>query len=152
MVVSMANSNKQFDADILQCKADIRSASPIPIESIPSKKTAFLPTTEQEKTVIPSFDLAEEIMAEQRKITAIRRKAPGKKIEAQKEKPEAEPTDYTIEQPMPAQSDQEQIITEIVARDIERLCRGDTSGAQGQAFAPYSTGCLTAGTGQANQI
>ena len=99
----------------------------IAIEPIPAKKTAPLPRpvvsvnekegaeTLQEKPEIPSFDLAEEIMAEQRKITAIRRKAPGKKTEAQ-------PVD--IEQPL---SEQEKIIAEIVARDIERLCRGDYS-------------------------
>ena len=63
---------------------------------------------------IPKFDLAEEIMAEQRKITAIRRKAPGEKKELQSQEAEAER----------AQSYQEQIITEIVARDIERLLRG----------------------------
>ena len=66
-------------------------------------------------------------MAEQRKNTAIRRKAPGKKPEAQKEEPEAEPVSYTIEHPMPTSPEQDRIIAEIVARDIERLRRGDYS-------------------------
>ena len=74
---------------------------------------------------IPRFDLAEEIMAEQRKITAIRRKAPGKKFEAQPERPQAKPIDYTIELSIPWQAEQDRIIAEIVARDIEELCRGD---------------------------
>lgn len=82
---------------------------------------------EREKSEIPSFDLAEDIMAEQRKITAIRRKAPGKKTEAQRAEPQAPPFDHTIEQPTPAMSEQEKIIAEIVARDIEKLCRGDYS-------------------------
>jgi len=81
----------------------------------------------QEKPEIPSFDLAEDIMAEQRKITAIRRKAPDKKTEAQRLKPEVQPVDHIIEEPKPALSEQEKIIAEIVARDIERLCRGDYS-------------------------
>ncbi|MFZ0035061.1 MAG: hypothetical protein WAK60_08765 [Sedimentisphaerales bacterium] len=81
----------------------------------------------QEKGEIPSFDLAEEIMAEQRKITAIRRKAPGQKTEAQRLKPEAQIDDHIIEQPKPLLSEQERIIAEIVARDIKRLCRGDYS-------------------------
>lgn len=107
---------------------------PVPIETQPLKETAPLPRpvvsinkkeeaeTLQEKSEIPSFDLAEEIMAEQRKITAIRRKAPSKKNEAQRSEPQAQPVD--IEQPL---SEQEKIIAEIVARDIERLCRGDYS-------------------------
>jgi len=74
---------------------------------------------------IPRFDLAEEIMAEQRKITAIRRKAPGKKFEAQPERLQAKPVGYTIERSIPWQAEQDRIIAEIVARDIEELYRGD---------------------------
>lgn len=85
-------------------------------------------SAQQEKTEIPRFDLAEEIMAEQRKIIAIKRKAPGERKEAQSQELKAEPTGYSIEQPTPAQSYQEQIVAEIVTRDIERLCRGDSSG------------------------
>ena len=76
---------------------------------------------------IPKFDLAEQILAEQRKITAIRRKAPGKKNKAPDQQPQAQSTGYTIKQPPPILSEQEQIIAEIVARDIEKLYRGDTS-------------------------
>jgi hypothetical protein len=113
--------------------------SSIPIETIPAKETTPLPRsvvsvnkkeeaeTSEETPEIPSFDLAEEIMAEQRKITAIRRKAPGQKTEAQRSEPQAQPADYTIEQPTPTLSEQEKIIAEIVARDIEKLCRGDYS-------------------------
>ncbi len=74
---------------------------------------------------IPRFDLAEQIMAEQRKITAIRRKAPGKKTEAQPKWPQAKPAGYGIERSIPWEAEQDQIIAEIVARDIEKLCRGD---------------------------
>jgi len=82
----------------------------------------------QEQTEIPRFDLAEEIMAEQRKITAIKRKAPDKKIEyqikARIQEQEVKPISYTIEQMVPSLPEQEKIIAEIVARDIQRLCRG----------------------------
>jgi hypothetical protein len=134
---------------------------------------------------IPKFDLAKQILAEQRRVTAVRRKAPpktgpvrgpkekysngggvrkagvaspGKKTEpllVQGQKVErdaitacvgtslpagrkaglplqkqgqkknemgAEPIGYTIKQPPPVPSEHEQIIAEIVARDIERLC------------------------------
>jgi len=103
-----------------------------------------------EANEIPRFDLSEQIMAEQRKITAIRRKAPGKpqrlpslapavtrvqaqdgaagkKTKAPDHQPQAQSTGYTIKQPPPTLSEQEQIIAEIVARDIEKLCRCDTS-------------------------
>jgi len=104
-------------------REDIRS---LPVETIhPGKKPAESAGAQQQKTEIPRFDLAEEIMAEQRKITAIRRKAPREKIEAQNQEPEVESIGYTIGQPAPAPPEQERIIAEIVARDIERLCRGD---------------------------
>ena len=149
--MSKVENNEQFDVDILQCKADIfrardimpgntppykeetrqkpkpqndsenttrsADAAPIPAET---EKSAESVSTQQEKMEIPRFDLAEEIMAEQRKITAIRRKAPGRKFEAQ-----PEPVDYTIERSIPWQAEQDRIIAEIVARDIEELCRGD---------------------------
>lgn len=121
---SSRETTQSSDAAEISTHKDTNSK---PKETQPLKETAPLPRpvvsinekegaeTLQEKSEIPSFDLAEEIMAEQRKITAIRRKAPGKKTEAQ-------PVD--IEQPL---SEQEKIIAEIVARDIERLCRGDYS-------------------------
>ena len=76
---------------------------------------------------IPKFDLAEQIMAEQRKITAIRRKAPGKKTKTPDQRPRIQSTGYAIKQPPPTLSEHERIIAEIVARDIGKLYRGDTS-------------------------
>jgi len=93
-----------------------------PAECIPPPAT-----TEQQKSEIPRFDLAEDIMAEHRRITAIRRKAPGQIDEAQKQVREAESAVYTTEKPSPALSEQEEIIVDIVARDIERLCMGGSS-------------------------
>ncbi len=109
----------------------------MPIEEIPAQKppppkVVSLHKKEEAETLkeipeIPHFDLAEEIMAEQRRITAVRRKAPGQKTEAQRLKPETRIVDHIIEQPKPSLSEQEKIIAEIVAKDIERLCRGDFS-------------------------
>jgi hypothetical protein len=121
-----------------------KDTSSIPIETMPAEETTPLPRSVvsvnkkekaetlqapkgQEKGEIPSFDLAEEIMAEQRKITAIRRKAPGVKTGVQRLKPEVQSADHIIEEPKPALSEQEKIIAEIVAKDLERLCRGDFS-------------------------
>ncbi len=108
----------------------------IPIEEIPANEpiAPLRPEAGEKKAEIsekapeiPSFDLAEEIMAEQRRITAIRRKAPGEKAEVQKLKPEIQPVDHIIKEPKPELSKQEKIIAEIVSRDIERLCQGDYS-------------------------
>jgi hypothetical protein len=82
--------------------------------------------TEHLRSEIPRFDLAEKIMAEQRRITAVRRKGPGQQDEAQKQVREVETVSDTKEQMSAELSEQEQIIVEIVARDVERLCRGDT--------------------------
>jgi len=152
MAVSEAENNEKIDADILQCKDDVlRARDIIPASPSYRKKPHKEPdssqktqnTTQsantaeyvkQERFEIPKLDLAEDIMTEQRKITAIRRKAPGKKTEAQSREPKAEPISYTIEQPLPASPEQERIIAEIVARDIERLRRGDNPGIQAQNF------------------
>ena len=82
---------------------------------------------EQRDSTIPKFDLAEEILAEQRRIIAVRRKAPGRKIEALSMQQDAQSAGHTIEQPPHILSEQEQIIAEIVARDIQALCRRNTS-------------------------
>jgi len=152
MVVNEVESNKQTDGDILRAR-DIIPASPLPHKKETDQKpesqktdenTAPLPKpavsvnkkeeaeTLQEKPEIPRFNLAEEIMAEQRKIAATKRKAPGKKNEAQRSEPQAEPASYTtIGQPAPTLPEQDRIITEIVARDIERLRRSNTPDARG---------------------
>jgi len=137
----MADRNEQIDDDILQCKADIlRARDIIPGTPEPNKarsgshppdkeKTGGKDTTEapaepasaeQEKNEIPQFDLAEDIMAEQRKIAAVRRKAPGEKTKPESHEPRAEEVGYTVEQSEPAPSYKNQIIAEIVARDIKK--------------------------------
>ena len=56
----------------------------------------------------------------------VKRKGPGKNIEVQKPKPKVESIGYAVGQQITMSPEEEQIITEIVARDIERLCRGGT--------------------------
>ena len=78
---------------------------------------------------IPRFDLAEDIMAEQRRLTVVRRKGPGS----------PEPVNLTPSPVLPAAVRPSQsshsfsegfnyisdpIIADIVTRDIERLCSG----------------------------
>jgi hypothetical protein len=72
---------------------------------------------------IPVFDLAEEIMAEHRKLVSAKRKSPAveslKVADSFKKREDKNYTD-TAET-----SETDRIITEIVARDIEGLCRGE---------------------------
>jgi len=134
-VASKSNDSEQIDGDIPQLKKGILRAKDVmpPYKKIDAEGESHSQTegraaeaveAQRGKGDIPRFDLAEEIMAEQRKISAIRRKGPGKKVQTQKAEPEIEPAGYIIGQPTPAQPYQEQIIAEIVARDIEMLCRG----------------------------
>ena len=140
--MSMANSNEQLNTNSEPRKADVLRGRDIipgapPYGNIAGQEENLQETaqnassppavpktpveTDQQTSEIPRFDLAEEIMAEQRRITAIRRRAPGEKDEAQRQEREAELAGHTIGQPSPALSEQEQIIAEIVRRDIERL-------------------------------
>jgi hypothetical protein len=174
VTVSETDTNKQDDTDVLRAE-DIQEASE--------------PRPSDGRGEIPKFDLAEQILAEQRKITAVRRKAPGKaqrlpslappllsatpvpaatqrvqaadkgvtRVQVQDgaagKKTELRPSDgrgeppaqerevesigYTINparqktggiKPPPLTlSEQGQIIAEIVAGDIEKLRRGETS-------------------------
>jgi len=77
---------------------------------------------------IPTFDLGEQILAEQRKVAAVRRKGPGMRGTAPGKIPQAQPASDADGRPGAELSERDQIITEIVARDIGRLCRGDAAG------------------------
>jgi len=77
---------------------------------------------------IPKFDLAEQILAEQRKLSSVKRKGPGKRVKAPT--PQAvKPVARTVEPP-PMSAEQKQIIAEIVTRDIENLVKGNASSLQ----------------------
>ena len=167
--MSAANGEKQSGADVLlsqdivpRCNKKIlqkRDYQKMETDDVPAEAADL----ERKKGKIPKFDLAEEIMAEQRKITAVKRKAPpktgpvrdpkdlgpkdkgsngagmieaglqrarsspaaglgiGKRTQAPSPESGAESISYTV-QPPPALAEQKQIIADIVARDIEKLC------------------------------
>lgn len=75
---------------------------------------------------IPKFDLAEQILAEQRKLSAGRRKGPGKK--AVRSVPVRASNENALRRHYEQSfipSEQEKIIAEIVARDIKNLQKGN---------------------------
>ncbi|MHC4116221.1 MAG: hypothetical protein ACYSWO_01815 [Planctomycetota bacterium] len=76
----------------------------------------------QERNGIPKFDLAQQIMAEQRKNVSVRRKKPAGGAGPARRKTEAELVGRTIGL-QPVSVGQDQVVADIVAKDIERLCR-----------------------------
>lgn len=100
----------------------------------PEKKPTKPAQTRNGKAEIPRFDLAKEIMAEQRKITAFRRKAPDKVAAPQEKLTQTQPLGYAVEQPTSVYAQQEQIISEIVARDIQQLCGNGLSDIEAADF------------------
>ncbi len=76
----------------------------------------------QKTNGIPKFDLAEQIMAEQRKSVSVRRKGPAKRVRPPKQPRKVEPISHAMRL-QPVSLGPEHVIVEIVARDIERLCR-----------------------------
>ena len=78
----------------------------------------------QEMGDLPRYDLAENILAEQRRVASRRRRAPSHAVEAPTVRGElrtAEPS--ILELPSEDLPELQRIVAEIVARDIERLCR-----------------------------
>ena len=72
---------------------------------------------------IPKFDLAEQIMARQRNISATKRSRPEKAVEAQPYEFQANAPENGIDELVTTEPEQCRIISEIVARDIKKLCR-----------------------------
>jgi len=81
---------------------------------------------QQDRYKIPEFNLAEQIMAEQRKTSAVKRKGPGQKNVAVKKEPQQRRSVHIDSTPPPLSSLCRQIIADIVAKDIERLCNTST--------------------------
>jgi len=73
---------------------------------------------------IPKFDLADDIMAEQRKTISIKRKSPTQKFQQPQQSGPIQqpPLDKQVAVPL---SEEDRLIRELVAQDIERLCRGE---------------------------
>jgi hypothetical protein len=86
-----------------------------------------LSVTDDGAEAIPTLDLGEKILAEQRRATARTRRAPGAAPPAPDDVKEQEAL-LEVAEPVGAASDEvaqlQQIVADIVARDIEELCQG----------------------------
>ncbi len=126
--MNQANINKQNDDGILRAgdiipPYKVRPAQTMPAELSDAKKTSTSSVESRERE-IPRFNLAEEIMAEQRKVTSAKRKAPGlKSVTPSQQEKTMESIRHAVIPPTPLFLKQQQIIAEIVAKDIAKLCR-----------------------------
>jgi len=77
---------------------------------------------------IPTFDLGQQILAEQRKVAAVKRRGPGMRGTAPPKIPQAQPASDADGRAGAELSERDRIVAEIVARDIDRLCRGYVAG------------------------
>ncbi len=117
----MAEKNEHIDTGTPGKKSDVlRGRDIIPGVAAAVKGRSAEGRREAE---VPSFDLAERIMAEQRKASAVKRKRPGRNeqvVGEQKKEPSV-----AARGSMPIGSGRDEVIAEIVKKDIERLCRGE---------------------------
>jgi len=116
------------------------TANPLPVSQRPPRMNnrsedtegslASAPTGEAAEAIlandteVPTYDLAENILAEQRRAAGRRRRAPGRA----QEKPAVLSKGAGIRMFLPEPASQDllelqQIVAQIVARDIERLCK-----------------------------
>ncbi len=75
---------------------------------------------EEIKADVPKFNLAEDIMAEQRRLSANKRVAPIGKIPIQQITSKGA-AGRAMEMPIPEDTEIDEIITQIVSKDLERL-------------------------------
>jgi len=78
--------------------------------------------TEAGDSEIPTFDLAESILARQRRVTAGRRKKRSQAASKTDSRQNAVGLTYIDELSAQEQAELQQVVAKIVARDIERLC------------------------------
>jgi len=125
--MSKVDNNKRDDDDVL------RAGDIIPPYKVQPAQTSAS-QAEQREHEIPRFNLAEEIMAEQRKVAAVKRKAPSRNgVIPIRPQSRTESVRHTVMPPTMLLFNQQQAITEIVARDIAQM-RRDFVSSQRQSF------------------
>lgn len=89
-----------------------------------SADEARKPSARAADVTVPRYDLAETILAEQRRVAAGRRRAPGRRAEEPtRASDDARSRISVAEASSQDLTELQRLVTEIVARDIQRLCR-----------------------------
>ena len=120
----MAEKEIQADEYKTPRRPILRAKDIIPGAASPAGKGEGVSNTD-----IPRFDLAEDIMSEQRRLTAVRRKGPASPEPANLPPSPRLPVAIRPSQSIHSFSEgfnyiSDPIIADIVTRDIERLCSG----------------------------
>ena len=120
------DNNDKGDSNTNNHKKQLSRAMDIilgsPKNNIERNNYSELTSASQNASEVPKFDLKEEILAEQRKTSSIKRKAPGAKFKIPDYERKVELIAFRKERAKPDKYEQESIVAEIVARDIEKLC------------------------------
>jgi len=125
--MSKVDNNKRDDDDVLRAGDIIPPYKVQPAQASASQ-------AESREREIPRFNLAEEIMAEQRKVAAVKRKAPSRNgVIPIRPQGKTESVRHTAMPPTMLLFNQQQAIKEIVARDIAQM-RRDFVSSQRQSF------------------
>jgi len=139
--MSKAGRKKKRDGDVLRAGDIVPPYGDAAVA--PKKKTSRKKTSTSKKTPktgakrkiskaagagrngsdIPQLDLDKQILAKQRKVTSVRRKGPGAKRKAGVKPAEIASLGRRVVRAVPELPEQDRIIADIVARDIQRLSR-----------------------------
>ena len=98
------------------------SASKGTAETGAKRKTTKGAGAGRQASEIPQLDLDKQILAKQRKATSVKRKGPGAKSRAAAKTAEVASPGRRAIRAVPELPEEDRVIAEIVARDIERLC------------------------------
>jgi len=132
--MSKVDNNKRDDDDVLRAGDIIPPYKVQPAQTSASQAEQRATGRLAAEREIPRFNLAEEIMAEQRKVAAVKRKAPSRNgVIPIRPQSKTESVRHAVMPPTMLLFNQQQAITEIVARDIAQM-RRDFVSSQRQSF------------------
>jgi hypothetical protein len=113
----MEQDKQKIDSEHLQ-----KLAAPTPLMAAVVEANKAKPQRRQSE--VPQFNLAEQIMAQQRKATAVKRKAPAVRVGPVQSPVMSSKPRSSLVSIAPHVSNHAKIVADIVARDIRKLCRG----------------------------
>ncbi len=126
-----SNSGTSDVSHLSESEGLTRLGGAVPLDTPVERKSADESSVERRDEDVPSLDLGEKILAEQRRRTADTRRGPGMPRSAREPEPETRESERVVaasvdmfEADTAGHTELHDIVAEIVARDIERLCKG----------------------------